>query len=57
MKTRMGSITCLAILTVAIVGCSEPGSDSTTKSHPGAQDFEPKYIGGYPTEETVEAMR
>ena len=56
MKTRLGSITCLVIIAVVIVGCSKPGSDSATKSHPGAQDFEPVYIGGYPTNGTVEAM-
>ncbi len=48
-----------------ITGCSPSGQDATTASQPDtsqpafdtiAQDFEPKYVGGYPTNETVEAM-
>ena len=36
-------------LSLLIAGCSPAERDSTT-------DFEPEYIGGYPTEETAEAM-
>ena len=48
-----------------IVGCSPSGQDATTASQPDAsqaaidtieRDFEPKYIGGYSTAETVGAM-
>jgi hypothetical protein len=46
----------LVTLSLLIVGCPKSGSDSKTKSQPSSQNFEPKYIGGYPTEETAEAM-
>ena len=42
----------LVALSLLIVGCSPSERDSTTES----QDFEPEYIGGYPTEETAAAM-
>ncbi len=46
----------LVALSLLFVGCSTTespggGGDTTT-----AQDFEPEYIGGYPTEETAAAM-
>jgi hypothetical protein len=58
----------LAALSLLIVGCSKPEKESATESQPGitkkapvaetkpAKDFEPQYIGGYPTKETAEAM-
>ncbi len=42
----------LVALSLLIAGCSPSERDATTES----QDFEPKYIGGYPTEETAERM-
>ncbi len=55
----------LLTITLMIVGCSPSGQDATTASQPDtsqaavdtiAQEFEPQYIGGYPTAETAEAM-
>ncbi len=56
MKSIKYIITCCAVLSLLMVGCSNPESDSTTKSQSNTQDFEPEYVGGYPTNETVEAM-
>ncbi len=58
----------LVALFLLIIGGSQSEEDSTTESQPGAtksagvsdttteHDFDPKYIGGYPTEETAAAM-
>ena len=62
---RTALVTLLA-LSLLLAGCSPSEQDATTESQPGAsqtagvavsttaQDFEPEYIGGYPTEETAE---
>ncbi len=71
LKVNAANLTALVTLValfLLIVGCSQSEEDSTTESQPGAtntagvsdttteHDIEPKYIGGYPTEETAAAM-
>ena len=50
------SIPLAIAIAVLIGGCSPPETASTAESPVGAQEFEPQYIGGYPTAETIEAM-
>ena len=49
---NLTALVTLVALSLLIVGCSPSETDSTMES----QDFEPEYIGGYPTEETADAM-
>ncbi len=68
MKAPKCVAACCAALSLLIAGCSPSERDSATASQPGAsqtadvadtaiaQEFEPQYIGGYPTEETAEVM-
>jgi hypothetical protein len=68
MKSLTHRIICLTALALLIAGCSPPEPESATESQPGVsqtthvaasasfQDFEPQYIGGYPTAETAERM-
>jgi len=50
--SNLTALVTLVALSLLIAGCSQSTRDSTTES----QDFEPEYIGGYPTEETAAAM-
>ena len=65
---NLTALVTLVALFLLIIGGSQSEEDSTTESQPGAtksagvsdttteHDFEPTYIGGYPTEETAAAM-
>jgi hypothetical protein len=60
MRTRkpVAALTALVILSalpLLIAGCS-PSEGADVETTGIRQDFEPEYIGGYPTAETAEAM-
>ncbi len=54
MKSMKYAVTCCAVLALLVAGCSP--SERVDVANTSAQDFEPEYIGGYPTEETAAAM-
>ncbi len=65
MKSNKLTKSLLAVVAMALLvaGCSKEDSlESATREDVAqatttiAQDFEPKYVAGYPTKETVEAM-
>ncbi len=48
------AVTCCAVRALLVAGCSP--SERVDVANTSAEDFEPEYIGGYPTEETAAAM-
>ncbi len=54
MKTK--NIITLIIAALIFVACNQNSKKKEISTDTFVQDFEPEYVGGYPTKETVEAM-